>query len=238
MTMLTGIGTGRFKVTAVVPALNEEIAIGPVVEGLIQAGLAEVIVVDNGSTDATADRASKAGARVVVEPRRGYGSACWAGFQAAQEAELVVFLDGDGSDDPSEAPRILRPLLEGRADLVLGTRVVDGSEAGALTPQARIGNRLVTRVIRALYDINLNDIPSFRAIARKDLERLQMRERTYGWPVEMVVKAAKQGYRIVEVPVRYRRRRGGTSKVAGTLKGTVLAAWFMLSTALRHAWRN
>ncbi len=234
----TGIDAGNLRVTAVVPALNEETAIGPVVEELIRAGLGEVVVVDNGSADSTADRALKAGARVVLEPRRGYGSSCWAGFQAAQEADLVVFLDGDGSDDPGEAPRILRPLMEGSADLVLGTRVVDASEAGALTPQARVGNWLVTHVIRALYGIALRDVPSFRAIARKDLERLQMRERTYGWPVEMVVKAAKHGYRIVEVPTRYRKRRGGTSKVAGTFKGTVLAAWFRLYTALRHAWRD
>lgn len=238
MTMPRGVDTGRFRVAAVVPALNEEVAVGPVVEGLIRAGLAEVVVVDNGSTDSTADRASKAGAKVVVEPRRGYGQACWAGFQAAPEADLVVFLDGDGSDDPAEAPRILTPLLEGRADLVLGTRLVEGSEAGALKFQARLGNWIVTRLIRALYGLSLADIPSFRAIARKDLERLDMRERTYGWPVEMVVKAAKHGYRVCEVPIRYRKRRGGDSKVAGTFKGTVLAAWFMLFTTLRHAWRS
>lgn len=233
-----GIDIQRLRVTAIVPALDEEAAIGAVVKELIHAGLGDVVVVDNGSTDATADRASKAGARVVEEPRRGYGSACWAGFQAAQDAEFLVFLDGDGSDDPAQVPLVLEPLVEGEADLVLGTRLVDASEAGALKPQARFGNWLVTRIIRTLYSVSLGDIPSFRAIARKDLERLQMRERTYGWPVEMVVKAAKRGYRIHEVPTRYRRRRGGTSKVAGTFKGTVLAAWFMLSTAVRHAWRR
>lgn len=228
----------RLRVTAIVPALDEEAAIGAVVEGLIRAGLDDVVVVDNGSADETSDRASKAGARVVEESRRGYGSACWAGFQAAQYAELLLFLDGDGSDDPAQAPQVLEPLVEGEADLVLGTRIVDESEAGALKPQARFGNWLVAMVIRALYGVRLSDIPSFRAISRKDLERLSMRERTYGWPVEMVVKAAKRGYRIREVPTSYRKRRGGASKVAGTFKGTVLAAWFMLSTAVRHAWRR
>lgn len=224
--------------TAIIPALNEEEAIGPVVEGLVQAGLSDVVVVDNGSDDETAGRARQAGARVVGEPKRGYGAACWAGLQAAQEADVVLFLDGDGSDDPAEATRLLEPLLNGTADLVLGARIADRSEAGALTPQARLGNWVVTRLIRALYGLQLTDIPSLRAIARKDLERLGMAERTYGWPVEMVVKAAKHGYRIHEVPIRYRRRRGGTSKVAGTVRGTILAAWYMLTTTLRHAWRN
>ncbi len=231
-------GPRRLRVTAIIPALNEEEAIGPVVEGLVQAGLSDVVVVDNGSDDETARRARQAGARVVGEPRRGYGAACWAGLQAAQEADVVLFLDGDGSDDPAEASRLLEPLHNGTADLVLGARIAHGSEAGALTPQARLGNRVVTRLIRALYGIELMDIPSMRAIARKDLERLGMADRTYGWPVEMVVKAAKHGYRIQEVPIRYRRRRGGTSKVAGTVKGTILAAWYMLTTTLRHAWRN
>ena len=231
-------GPRRLRVTAIIPALNEEEAIGPVVEGLVQAGLSDVVVVDNGSDDETAGRARQAGARVVGEPRRGYGAACWAGLQAAQEADVVLFLDGDGSDDPAEATRLLEPLLNGTADLVLGARIADRSEAGALTPQARLGNWVVTRLIRALYGLQLTDIPSLRAIARKDLERLGMAERTYGWPVEMVVKAAKHGYRIHEVPIRYRRRRGGTSKVAGTVRGTILAAWYMLTTTLRHAWRN
>ena len=231
-------GSRRLRVTAIIPALNEEEAIGPVVEGLVQAGLSDVVVVDNGSDDETAGRARQAGARVVGEPRRGYGAACWAGLQAAQEADVVLFLDGDGSDDPAEATRLLEPLLNGTADLVLGARIADRSEAGALTPQARLGNWVVTRLIRALYGLQLTDIPSLRAIARKDLERLGMAERTYGWPVEMVVKAAKHGYRIHEVPIRYRRRRGGTSKVAGTVRGTILAAWYMLTTTLRHAWRN
>ena len=226
----------RLRVVAIIPALNEEEAIGPVVEGLAKAGVSGILVVDNGSTDATAERARKAGARVVAEPRRGYGAACWAGLQAAREADVVLFLDGDGSDDPNEAPRLLEPLLAGTADLVLGARTASKSEAGALTAQARVGNWVVTRLIRTLYGIKLEDIPSFRAIARSDLERLGMRERTYGWPVEMVVRAAKSGLRIREVPIRYRRRRGGRSKVAGTLKGTVLAAWHMLTTTLRHAW--
>ncbi|MCH7923424.1 MAG: glycosyltransferase [Nitrospinae bacterium] len=231
-------GPRRLRVTAIIPALNEEEAIGPVVEGLMQAGLSDVVVVDNGSDDETAGRARQAGARVVGEPRRGYGAACWAGLQAAQEADVVLFLDGDGSDDPAEVYRLLEPLHNGTADLVLGARIAHGSEPGALTPQARLGNWVVTRLIRALYGLQLTDIPSLRAIARKDLERLSMAERTYGWPVEMVVKAAKHGYRIQEVPIRYRRRRGGTSKVAGTVRGTILAAWYMLTTTLRHAWRN
>jgi glycosyltransferase involved in cell wall biosynthesis len=236
---MTQLGLQHYgkRVVAVVPALNEEEAIGVVVEGLRRAGIQEVVVVDNGSTDETERQAKQAGALVVREDRRGYGHACWAGFQAAQEADVLLFLDGDGSDDPAEAPKLLEPILNGRADLVLGARLVGARQKGALPLQARIGNRIVAWLIRLIYGAKVSDIPSYRAIGKENLERLQMRERTYGWPVEMVVRCAKLGLRIVEVPTSYRRRLGGKSKVAGTLKGTILAGWAMISTTLRHALR-
>lgn len=194
-------------------------------------------MVDNGSTDRTAEIARAAGARVVVEPAQGYGAACLAGARAAEPADVLVFLDGDRSDDPAEMPIVLRPILEGRADLVIGSRLRGIAASGALTPQQRFGNRLVTGVIRLLYGLRLSDIGPFRAITLDVLRDLRMEERSYGWPVEMIVKATKKRYRVVEVPVSCRRRLG-RSKVAGTLRGSVLAGYHLLSTTFRHAWRS
>jgi glycosyltransferase involved in cell wall biosynthesis len=226
------------RIVAVVPALNEAPSIEQVVRGLLEqtrAPLADVIVVDNGSTDETGSIAQAAGANVVVEPRRGYGYACWAGVMAAEGAEIVVLLDGDAADDPDDLPRVLQPLLDGRADLVVGSRALGAREPGSMTPHQVFGNWLAATLMRALYGVGVTDLGPFRAIRRADLLALSMREMTYGWSVEMMVKAARAGLRYHEVPVSYRRRIG-VSKVAGTVSGSVRAGWCILSTTFRY-WR-
>jgi len=224
-------------VALVIPALNEEEALRHLLSELSSHLAQWIIVVDNGSTDATASVAQAAGAIVVSEPVRGYGRACWHGFQTARElgAETIVFMDGDGSDNPIDLPTILAPILEGHADLVIGSRVGAHAEAGAIPPQARLGNWLISRLLNHMYGVYLHDIGSFRAIRRDILEALQMHEMTFGWPVEMLVKAARAHYRIVEISLHYRRRSHGHSKVAGTIMGSVKAAYVMLRTMLRYA---
>jgi len=221
-------------VTLIIPALNEAECIGPLLAEL-PAGLAQhVVVVDNGSTDGTAGAARRAGAFVVREPRRGYGYACAAGAAAAH-GDTLAFMDGDGSFVPGELQALLAPIRDGAADLALGTRMRGGMVAGAMPPHQRIGNQLVARLMHLLYSIELTDLGPFRAIRRDLLEALQMRERTYGWPVEMIVKAARRHARIVEVPVSYRPRMAGRSKVGGTVRGTLLATYRILHTTLRYA---
>jgi glycosyltransferase involved in cell wall biosynthesis len=225
------------KVVAIIPALNEEGSIGQVVAGLPRDVVSQVIVVDNGSTDRTAEVARAAGAVVVSQPERGYGAACHAGLMASAGADLMVFLDGDRSDVPEEALLILEPIFTRQADLVIGSRLSGRREKGAMPPHAMFGNWLASKVLRALYGVRITDLGSFRAIHRKALLELGMQERTFGWPVEMIAKAARRGYRIVEVPVSYRRRIG-RSKVAGTVKGSLLAAYYIFATAFRYArWR-
>jgi len=224
------------RVSVVIPVLNEEAAVGGVVREVPRALVHEIIVVDNGSTDRSAEVAAAAGARVVREPRRGYGSACLAGARAAHDADVLVFLDGDRNEDPRELPAVLAPVLAGDADLVIGSRV-RGAAPGALTPQQRAGNRVVTTLLWLLYGVRLSDIGPFRAVPARVLRELGMEHPTYGWPVEMVVKAARRGYRIAEVPVSCRPRLG-RSKVAGTLRGSVLAGYHLLLTTLRYAWRR
>ena len=225
------------RIAVVIPALDEEAAIGVVVREVSRDLVGEIIVVDNGSTDRTAEVARAAGATVIREPIRGYGAACLAGALAAQDADILVFLDGDRSDDPREMPVVLRPIVEGRADLVVGSRVDGQTEEGAMTSQQRFGNRLVTWMLRLLYGLTLTDIGPFRAIRAPVLRDLGMEHQTYGWPVEMIVKAAKKGYRVVNVPVSCRKRIG-RSKVSGTMKGSLLAGYHLLSTTVRYAWRR
>ena len=225
------------RIAAVIPALNEEESIGQVVAAVPRDLVVEVIVVDNGSTDRTAAVASIAGARVVTEPQRGYGAACKAGLDAAFQADILVFLDGDASDQPGELTILVDPVTRGEADLVIGSRLLGRREAGAMPPHAVFGNWLTSLLVRLLYGVCVTDIGSFRAIRRADLVALDMRERTYGWPIEMIVKAAKRGYRIHEVPVTHRKRIG-KSKVAGTLMGSLKAGYFILFTTFRYAFRH
>ena len=226
------------QITVIIPALNEANNIRPLVQELMATQPLEIIVVDNGSSDATAAEARRAGAKVIHEPRRGYGYACAAGAEAAQAADILVFMDADNSFLPNEMPHLLAPILAGEADLVLGARHPDQMEQGAMPFQQRFGNWLAARLIAALYSLELSDLGPYRAIQRATLERFRMREMTYGWPVEMIVKAARSGARIVEMPVSYRNRRSGRSKVSGTIRGTILAAWFIIGTTLRYARRT
>ncbi len=224
------------KVAVIIPARNEQDAILRVLADIPPATADDVIVVDNDSADATAQRAAEWGARVVHEPRRGYGQACLAGIAALHpETEIVVFLDGDYSDYPGEMVDLLEPLLAGEADFVVGSRVLGRREPGAMLPQARFGNALATVLIRWLYGVSYTDLGPFRAIRRETLERIGMCDRDFGWTVEMQVKAARLGVVAVEVPVSYRRRLAGASKVTGTLAGTVRAGWKILGTIFRHA---
>ncbi len=222
------------KITVIIPALNEAGCIGELVQAVWAQPVTGVLVVDNGSTDATAELAERAGAQVVREPHKGYGYACRAGFEAAADADGLVFLDGDYSFLPAELPRLVAPLAADEADLVLGSRVLGHIERGAMPPQQRFGNWLVAHLMWPLYRLPLTDLGPYRAIRRPLLAALDMREMTFGWPTEMIVKAARRRARIIEVPVSYHSRRAGQSKVSGTLRGTILAGYAILGTTLRY----
>jgi glycosyltransferase involved in cell wall biosynthesis len=220
------------RIVVIIPALDEERAIGRVLDAIPAHLGARVIVVDNGSTDRTAAIARDGGAKTVYEPVRGYGAACQAGLAAAGACSVVVFLDGDFSDDPSQMFDLVEPILADEADLVLGSRALGARERGSLTPVQVFGNALATRLIRLTTGVRYTDLGPFRAIRRSALEGLRMRDRTYGWTVEMQLKAALAGLRVREVPVSYRRRIG-TSKISGTIRGAVLAGLTILATVAR-----
>jgi hypothetical protein len=216
--------------TLVIPALNEAAVIGGLVRRVPPGIVDEVIVVDNGSTDATAAEAATAGARVVREARRGYGAACWAGVSAVSPGtEVVAFLDGDGSQAPEELTLVLKPIADGRADFVLGTRRFGGGHPA----HAALGSRLVARFISWRHGVSVTDVAPFRAIRLDLLRRIDMRDRAFGWPVEMVAKAASARARIVEVSVSHAPRLAGRSKVSGTLLGSLRASYAFLVVAWR-----
>lgn len=225
------------QTAVIIPALNEAGNIADLVADVLRQPIASVIVVDNGSTDATSDLAGRAGARVVREPRRGYGYACAAGVAAASEADVLVFLDGDYSFLPDELPTLLEPLRQEQADLILGSRFLGQIVPGAMPFHQRFGNWLAAFLVRRLYGVNVTDIGPYRAVRRDLLASLNMREMTFGWPIEMLVKAARRQARIIEAPVSYHPRRAGVSKVSGTLRGTVLAAYHILRITLRSVLR-
>jgi glycosyltransferase involved in cell wall biosynthesis len=225
------------RVSVIIPTHNEAQAIARVLSDLPSNLLTEVIVVDSNSNDGTPEIAAGMGARVVREPRRGYGRACLTGIAAANSPDIVVFLDGDYSDRPSELPLLLAPITEGRADITLGSRLHDGSSAGSLPWHQVFGNRLAASLIRLLYGVDISDLGPFRAARADVLHQLALEEATYGWAVEMILKGAVAGFRVVEVPVSYYPRIG-KSKISGTLKGTVGAGWFILSLIVRYCFRR
>ena len=223
------------QLVVVIPALDEEQSIGRVIEDL---GIPphQIVVVDNRSSDATAAVAAAAGARVVSEPMRGYGSACLAGIAAAGDVDVIAFVDADYSDHPAQLPRVLGPIIAGEADLVIGSRALGRRSRGAHPWHAVLGTRLCVGLMNALVGTRATDLGPFRAIRLESLRALDMRDRSYGWTVEMQIKAAQRGLRVVEVPVDYRPQIG-RSKVSGTLRGTLGAAAGILGTIARQgAW--
>ncbi len=224
-------------VSVIIPTFNEAENIAEVLASIPGDYPTEILVVDGGSQDGTVEIALSAGARVIGEPRKGYGWACAAGLAAAQ-GEIVVFMDGDGADDPRYLPKLVSPILEGQAEMVLGGRLSRLSDPGAMPWHQRFGNGLAACLIYLLYHLPLSDLSPFRAVRREVLLGLGMVEMTYGWPTEMIVKAAQSGWRVREVQVAYHPRRAGRSKISGTFKGTILAAYYIISTILRYALRG
>jgi glycosyltransferase involved in cell wall biosynthesis len=224
-------------VSVIIPTHNEAQAIGRVLADLPSDLVTQVIVVDSNSKDGTPDLARSMGAQVIQEPRRGYGRACLTGLANAETPDVVVFLDGDYSDRPSELPILLAPIIEGRADITLGSRLQDRHWAAALPWHQALGNRLAASLIKLLYGLKISDLGPFRAARAEVLRDLALEENTYGWAVEMILKGALAGFRIVEVPVSYHPRIG-KSKISGTLKGTIGAGWFILSLIVRYYFRS
>ncbi len=220
----------------VIPAFNEEESLPLVLAAIPRPPVRRVVVADNNSTDATAEVAERGGATVVGEPQPGYGAACLRALGHLRDdgpPEIVVFLDADFSDHPEELPELIAPIVAGTAELVIGSRVLGRRQAGALLPQARVGNLVACALIRLLYRHRYTDLGPFRAIRWDALERLAMRDRDFGWTAEMQVKALRLGLRVAEVPVSYRKRIG-VSKITGTVKGTILAGYKILFTVVRY----
>jgi glycosyltransferase involved in cell wall biosynthesis len=225
------------QVSVIIPTRNEALSIGRVLADLPRDLVSEVLVVDSNSTDGTPEIAAKMGARVLRESRRGYGRACLTGLANANSPDIVVFLDGDYSDRPAELPILIAPILEGRADITLGSRLHERNSAEALPWHQVFGNRLAASMIRLLYGLKITDLGPFRAGRAEVLRSLALEETTYGWAVEMILKGALRGFRIVEVPVSYHPRIG-KSKISGTVRGTLGAGWFILSRIVSYYFRH
>jgi glycosyltransferase involved in cell wall biosynthesis len=224
-------------VALIIPALDEEDAIGALLGAIDRSVVRDVIVGDNGSRDATAVVARQGGALVVHVDERGYGAACAGALEKlADDVDVVLFMDADGSDDPAEIAVLLAPIDNDQADLVIGSRALGVVEPGALTPQQRFGNWLATRLIRILYQYRYTDLGPFRAIRRELLDRIGMQDRRFGWTVEMQIRALQLGARVAEVPVKY-RRRVGLSKISGTVTGVIKAGWWIVYTIIKLARR-
>ena len=220
-------------IKVVIPAQNEERAIGKVISE-IPNWVNEIIIADNGSTDKTADVAREHGASVVSVPIAGYGRACLGGIEAAGNYDIMVFLDGDASDYPDDMQLLVQPIQGGTADMVIGSRVLGKLEKGSLTPQQRFGNSLACWLIKLIWKHKYTDLGPFRAISKEGLEKLNMEAPTFGWTVEMQIRALKQGLRCQDVPVRYRKRIG-KSKISGTVKGVIMAGAYILGTIFKEA---
>jgi glycosyltransferase involved in cell wall biosynthesis len=225
------------RVSVIIPTHNEAQAIERVLADLPPDPMTEVIVVDSNSNDGTPEIAVRMGARVVQEPRRGYGRACLTGLAAASSPDVVVFLDGDYSDRPSDLPILLTPIAEGRADITVGSRLQKRRSDRALPWHQAFGNRLAASMIRLLYGLKITDLGPFRAARADVLRVLALEETTYGWAVEMILKGTVAGFRVIEVPVSYYPRIG-KSKISGTVKGTLGAGWFILSLIVRYYFRQ
>jgi glycosyltransferase involved in cell wall biosynthesis len=227
-------------VTVIIPTLNEEEPIAGVVRAVAAQEIAhEIIVVDNGSNDDTARRARDAGAGVVAEPQRGYGRACMAGVRSlSAQSDVVVFLDGDGSDCPEFLSQLVDPVMAGTHDFVIGSRTRGKREPGSMNFQQIFSGRIAGLITQFLYGVRYSDMCPFRAIRRDGLERLSMKEKTYGWNLEMQMRAARAGLRILEVPVNHRCRTGGQSKVSGTVRGTFVAGSRIIATLFRIAFER
>lgn len=224
------------KIMVVIPAFNEERSIGLVVAAIPRPPVSDIIVVNNNSTDRTAEVARAAGAHVVNESEAGYGAACYTGVLSAQQcgAELIVFIDGDYSDYPEEIPMLIAPIIAGEADMVIGSRILGQRERGALTPQQRFGGWLACNFMRLFFGARYTDLGPFRAITMAALDRINMQDRNYGWTVEMQIKAVRARLRVTEIPVRYRKRIG-KSKISGTVKGVAMAGYKIIATIFKYA---
>lgn len=222
-------------VSIIIPAFNEEASIGKVIQDIPKEIISEIVVVNNGSTDQTVQRAQNAGAVVIDEPNRGYGNACLKGIEYLKKnpPDVVVFMDADYSDYPEEIHTLIKPIIEDDIDLAIGSRTLGKREKGSLTPQQIFGNWLATTLLRWIYKVRFTDLGPFRAIKFRKLLELEMKDKTYGWTVEMQVKAAKKKYSFVEVPVRYRKRIG-KSKISGTISGTFKAGYKILFTIFNY----
>lgn len=220
----------------IIPARNEEGAIGAVVASVVEQ-VDGVIVADNGSTDLTAQIAETAGAKVVSVPQPGYGRACLAAIEAVGDCDVLVFMDGDASDDPADLHTLLTPILDDKADLVIGSRILGNCDPGSLTVQQRFGNTLACVLMNMIWGFRYTDLGPFRAIRKSSYDTLKMEAPTFGWTVEMQVRALKKNLRTAEVPVHYRERIG-VSKISGTVKGVILAGWYILGTIAVEALRR